>query len=70
MPTHFFGDSWEFPHVLTIEKTYKWFLFWKRKKVEQVNYTVSMFHDLRTFYNHWDKLIELKANINRMYEKG
>jgi hypothetical protein len=57
--THFFGDSWEEKYDLTLLKT----TFFGRKKEITINYTLSMFHDLKTFHEHWDDLIETKKPI-------
>ena len=60
MPTHFFGDSWEFPYELTVEHTY---FFGLCKKVKKMTYTVSMFQQIKDFHDHWDNLIKSKKPL-------
>lgn len=58
--TRFFGDSWEFPFELELECTY---FFGLLKKIEKVQYVVSMFQDIRQHKDHWDNLIKTKSKI-------
>ena len=62
-PIHFFGDSYEFNYTLEIEKSY-WF-FGRRKKIEKIRYVVSMFESIKTYHDHWDKMIKNKTPIEK-----
>ena len=58
---HFFGDGeWEQKVNLFIEKTYFFGLF---KKETETVYTITMFDDLKSHYEHWDNLIATKAKL-------
>jgi hypothetical protein len=58
---HFFGDGeWEQKVNLFIKKTYFFGLF--KKEVKCV-YTITMFQDLRSHYEHWDNMIVAKSRF-------
>ncbi len=63
LPTHFFGDSWEFNYELTLEVTYRNIFFVTKKRIEKVTHTISMFQSIRQHIDHWDKLIQTKQQI-------
>lgn len=60
LPTHFFGDSYEFPYELTILKTS---FFGIIKKEEKIRYNISMFQNIKEHTDHWDKMIENKCQV-------
>lgn len=60
LPTHFFGDSYEFPYELTLRKTYFFGLF---TKIVKIRYVVSMFQSIKEHKDHWDDLIANKKPI-------
>lgn len=64
LDTHFFGDSYEFPFILTLEETYTYWFFWKRKRIIEVSHVISMFQSIRNHKDHLDELIKTGKHIN------
>lgn len=62
MGVRFFGDSWEYNYVLTLQETKK-FLWCMKTYLIEKNFTISMFQDIKQHTDHWDELIKTKANI-------
>lgn len=60
LPTHFFGDSYEFPYELTLRKTY---FFGLITKIEKVRYEIPMFQSIKQHTDHWDDIITNKRPI-------
>lgn len=59
-PTHFFGDSYEFPYMLTFQHTNFWGLI---KYQSTSRYVVSMFQSIKEYTDHWDDLIKAQNPI-------
>ena len=61
MPISFFGDGeWEINVKMHIKKTY---LFNLINKVYIKDYTITMFDDIKTHTDHWNKLIDNKTPL-------